>query len=134
MVLSIQLLKELLYPFHLTYNLSRLPFITFSILKSFFRFFFFFQFFFVKSSNNFFSVKIINKMCPRYSVFNFFNHKKFFKPILYLIFFIKIFCIRSFFIRVFFIRIFSIKIKLNFYVNCKIHRHLFIFNKIFTFF
>ena len=34
------------------------------------------QFFFGKRSKNFFAFKITNNICPRHSVFNFFNHKK----------------------------------------------------------
>ena len=41
----------------------------------------FWQFFFVKSSNNFFSIKIINNICQRHNVFNFLNQKHFFWPI-----------------------------------------------------
>ena len=42
---------------------------------------YFLQFIFIKSSNNLFSIKIINNICPRRSIFNFFNHKNFFRPI-----------------------------------------------------
>ena len=38
-------------------------------------------FFFIKRSNNFFTAKITNKICPRYSIFNFFNHKNLSWPI-----------------------------------------------------
>ena len=41
----------------------------------------FLKFIFVKRSNNFFSNKIINSLCPRHSIFNFFNHKNYFRPI-----------------------------------------------------
>ena len=41
----------------------------------------FFQFFFVQCSNNFFSIKIINNISIWHSIFNFFNHKNFFRPI-----------------------------------------------------
>ena len=41
----------------------------------------FLQFLFIKSSNNFIPVKIINKISPWDSIFNFFNQKMFFKPI-----------------------------------------------------
>ena len=39
------------------------------------------QFFFIKCSSDFFTVKITNKICLRHSVFNFINHKNFFRPI-----------------------------------------------------
>ena len=35
-------------------------------------------FFFVKRSNSFLTIKIIENIYPRYSIFNFFNQKKFF--------------------------------------------------------
>ena len=38
-------------------------------------------FFFVKLSDNFFTVKMTNNICPRHSIFNFFNYKNFFRPI-----------------------------------------------------
>ena len=41
----------------------------------------FLQFVFVKCSNNIFFIKIINNIRPRHSIFNFFNHKNFFRPI-----------------------------------------------------
>ena len=41
----------------------------------------FLQFFFVKRSSNFFTLEITNKICPRDSIFNFLNHKHFFRPI-----------------------------------------------------
>ena len=77
--LSIQLLKKLLYPFHLRYSLS--PFLLIAFLVLSFLFFFFLQFFFVKRSNSFFSVRIINNICPWHSMLNFFNHIIFFRPI-----------------------------------------------------
>ena len=78
--LSIQLLNKLLYPFHLRYSLSPFLLIAFLVL-SFLFFFFFLQFFFVKRSNSFFSVRIINNICPWHSMLNFFNHIIFFRPI-----------------------------------------------------
>ena len=77
--LPIQLLNDLLYPFHLTYNLSPFFFITFSIWNYFW--FVLMQLFFVKSSNNSFVVKIINNIIPRHNIFNFFNHENFFGTI-----------------------------------------------------
>ena len=68
-------LKKLLYPFHLTYNLSPFLFDCFSNSKFFL--ICFLQFFFVKFSSNLFSFKIINNICPRNSTFNFFNQKNF---------------------------------------------------------
>ena len=80
--LSIQLINKLLYPFHLTYNLSPFLLMTFTILNSFWFFFFFFlQLLFKKRSSNSFFVKIINNICPRHSIFYLFNHKNFFRPI-----------------------------------------------------
>ena len=60
------------------YSLSSF-FIAFSTLNLFW--FVFRIFFFVKSSNNFFSVKITNDICPWHSVFNFFNLEKVFGSI-----------------------------------------------------
>ena len=37
--------------------------------------------FFVQCFNNLFSVKIINKICPRHSIFKCFNYKNFLRPI-----------------------------------------------------
>ena len=31
-------------------------------------------------SNNFFTIKIVNNICPWHSIFNFFNHKNVFRP------------------------------------------------------
>ena len=76
--LLIQLLNGLLYPFHLTYNLSPFLLVTFSI-KLFL--ICFLQFVFVERSNNFFFNKIINNICPRHRIFNFFNHKHLFRRI-----------------------------------------------------
>ena len=42
---------------------------------------YFLHFFFAKSSNNSFAVRIVNNVSPRHSIFNFFNHKNFFRPI-----------------------------------------------------
>ena len=61
-----------MYPFHSTYNLLTFLLITFSIINFSL---ICFQFFFVKYSNNFFTVKIINNMCPQHNIFNFFNLK-----------------------------------------------------------
>ena len=63
--LSIQLLKQVLWPFHLISCLSP------SLLNSFF----------VKRSSNFFAIKINNKICPQHSFFSFSNHKIFFRLI-----------------------------------------------------
>ena len=41
----------------------------------------FLQFVFAKYFNKVFSIKIINEICLRYSIFNFFNHKNLFRPI-----------------------------------------------------
>ena len=41
----------------------------------------FLQFFLIKHSNNFFTFKITNNICAWVCVFNFFNHKNFFRPI-----------------------------------------------------
>ena len=62
--LSIQLLKELLQLFHLTYSLSSFLFITLTLNFLIC----FLQFFFVKRSNNFFAFKVTNNICPHYSV------------------------------------------------------------------
>ena len=66
------------YPFHLTYNLSHFFVITFSILNSLWSYFF--QFFSWKVAISF-SIKIINKICPRHNIFKFFLHENFFVPI-----------------------------------------------------
>ena len=77
--LSIQLLNELFYPFHLTYNLSPFFLITFSILNSFWFVF-----------CNAFSWNVPTVSSPLRSLITyvhrivfltFFNHKKFFRPI-----------------------------------------------------
>ena len=39
------------------------------------------QFFSIKCSNNFLTIEIINNICPRNCIFNFFNYKNFFRPI-----------------------------------------------------
>ena len=81
--LSIQLLKELLQSSHVTHILSPFLLIAFSLYNLFdFFFFFFLQFFILKRSNNFFTVEIINNICPWHSIFNLFNHKSFFRQIL----------------------------------------------------
>ena len=64
--LSIQLLCELLYPFHLTCSLW--PFFSLLLFNSKLFLIYFLQFFFVKQSNNFFLIKIANNKCPRYSI------------------------------------------------------------------
>ena len=59
-------------------------FITFSLdyfLNSKLSLIWFLQFFFIKRSNNFFTFKFTNNICPRHSVFSFFNQKNFFRPI-----------------------------------------------------
>ena len=38
------------------------------------------QFFLIKRSNNFFSIKVLYYICLRHNIFNFFNHKTFFRP------------------------------------------------------
>ena len=76
--LSTQLLKELTKPFDLTYSLSPFLLITFSTLSFLL---FYLQFFFIKPSNDFFAFKITNHICPRHSIFNFFNYKNVFGPI-----------------------------------------------------
>ena len=77
--LSIQLLNKLLYFFHLTYSLSPFLLITFSIPNYFC--FFVPQFVSLKLSSNLFSFKKTNNICSRHSIFNFFNHKNFFRSI-----------------------------------------------------
>ena len=74
--LSIQLINELSQRFHLAYSLSPLLLITFSTLNCLVCLL---QFFFIKRSNNFFTIKITNNMCPRHSIFNLFTHKDLFK-------------------------------------------------------
>ena len=74
--LSIQLLNELLYPFHLTYNLSPFLLIIFFYSKLFLTSFL--QFFFVKTSTNFFTIQITNSIRPRNCIFDFINNKNFF--------------------------------------------------------
>ena len=41
----------------------------------------FLQLFFIEHSSTFFALTITNNICPRYNVFNLFNHKKLFMPI-----------------------------------------------------
>ena len=74
--LSIQLLNELLYPFHLTYNLSPFLLSIFFYSKLFLTSFL--QFFFVKTSTNFFTIQITNSIRPRNCIFDFINNKNFF--------------------------------------------------------
>ena len=71
LLLSIQLLNELPWPYHLTYNLSPLLLITFSILNSCWLVFY----------NYFFTIEIINKICSWNYIFNFTNNKNFFRPV-----------------------------------------------------
>ena len=73
----------------MTYSLSSFLLITFSILNSLW--FDFLQFFFVKRSNNFFTLKISNNICPRNSILKLANHRNFFRPIWNLTFCKKIF-------------------------------------------
>ena len=120
--------KELLQPFHLTYNLSPLYLYYFFNSKLFL--ICFLQFFFVKVSNNFFTIKITNNICPWHSVFNLFNHKTLFRLTWNVTFsknvFIFIFCnmITNFKFRIFLI-IFFIKVNIcawpytnRFHFNC----------------
>ena len=65
--LLIQLLNELFYSFQLKYNLLPFFIITFSIPNSFW--------FTFCNSFLFFFIKIINNICLRHSIFNFFNQK-----------------------------------------------------------
>ena len=74
-------IQQFIISFHLTYYLSPSLLISFSILFFFFFLILFLQIFFVKRSNSFFPIKIINNKRPRYSIFSFFNHKNFFRPI-----------------------------------------------------
>ena len=75
------------------------------------------QSFFVKSSKNFFSIKITNKICPRHSIFNFCNRKNFFRAIWNVIFSKNIFMfwyskIKTNFTFRSFLIIFFIKVKI----------------------
>ena len=76
--LSIQLLKELSYPFHLTYSLSPSLFITFSTLNSFW--FVFLQSFLWNVPTISSSLRLLIT-CPQQSIFYFFNHKSFLRPV-----------------------------------------------------
>ena len=75
------------------------------------------QFFFVKCSNYFLAVKMTNKICPRNSIFNFFNHKNLSRPIWSVIFyknvliFLYSYMITNFKFRIFLI-IFFIKVNI----------------------
>ena len=71
--LSIQLLNELSYPFHITYSLSLFLLIIFSTLNSWYVL----QFFLIKRSINFFTIKIINNVWPWNGIFDFTNYKNF---------------------------------------------------------
>ena len=86
----------------------------------------FLQFFFVKRSNNLFPVKITiaKNICPRHSVFNFFNHTNFFWSIWSVIFCKNIFIfwyynnITKFKLRIFFINFFTrVNICALFYIS-----------------
>ena len=84
----------------------------------------FWQFFFVKSSNNFFSIKIINNICQRHNVFNFLNQKHFFWPIWNVTFCKNIFTfwyskkITNFKFKIFIVNVFTrINICTWFYIN-----------------
>ena len=74
--LLIQLLKRLLYSFHLTCNLSPFSFKYFFYSKFFLTSFF--HVFFIKTSSNFFTIQITNNISPRNCIFNFTNNKNFF--------------------------------------------------------
>ena len=83
----------------------------------------FLQFFFINTSNNFFTIKIINKISPWNCFFNFFNYKNFFWTIRNISFCKNIFILRNsniitnFKFRIFFIWmliVFSIIIIRNF--------------------
>lgn len=69
---SIQLLKSISRPFHLTYSLLPFVLITFSFLNSLDLFFLSLL---TKSCNNLFSIKIFYQICPQHSIFNFFNSR-----------------------------------------------------------
>ena len=58
----------------------KMKFITF-ILYYFFYPNLFFAFLFYKTFQSFFSIKVLCYICLRYSIFNFFCHKNFFRPI-----------------------------------------------------
>ena len=53
------------------------------------------QLFFIKCSNNFFTIKIINNICPWNCIFNFTNNKNFFRPIWHVSFSKNIFIFRN---------------------------------------
>ena len=53
------------------------------------------QFFFIKCSNNFFTIEIINNICPWNYIFNFFNYKNLFRTICYISFSKNIFVFRN---------------------------------------
>ena len=52
-------------------------------------------FFFIKCFNDIFTIEIINNICPCNCIFNFFNYKKFFRPIWCVSFSKNIFVIRN---------------------------------------
>ena len=78
---------------------------------------------FVKCSNNFFSIKIINNICPWHTSFVFFNHKNFFRLIWIITFYRSIFIflysnIISFKFRIFILNFFTrVNICASFYIN-----------------
>ena len=53
------------------------------------------QVFFIKCSNNFFTIEIINNICPWNCIFNFTNNKNFFRPIWCISFSKNIFVFRN---------------------------------------
>ena len=108
--LSIQLLNELSHPFHLIYSLY--PFLNdFFYPKSLL--ICFWSLFFIKCSTNFFTIEIINNISPWNSIFSFFNHKNFFRPIWSISFSKKVFILwysnmfASFKFRIFIITFFN---------------------------
>ena len=111
-----------MYPFHLTYNLS--PFFLHYFFDSKLILICFLKFFFIKSSNKFFSIKIFNSISPQHNIFNFFNHKNFFRPFWSLMFCKNIFIfqysnnIANFKFRIFIINFFTtVNICVSFYIN-----------------
>ena len=122
----LQCLDQLGYSSNLTYNLLPFMLITFWILNFLICFL---QFFFVERSNNFSAIKISNNLSPRHRMFDFFNHKEFFRPVWKVTFCKKIFVFWYFSMvkkskfRAFFI-FFSIKVNIHilfvirFHSNC----------------
>ena len=81
-------------------------------------------FFFIKCSNNFFTIKIINNICPSNCIFNFTTNKKFFRPVWCVSFIKNIFVfwnsyvIINFKFRIFIINFFLwIDLCIIFYIN-----------------